>query len=49
MNLPFGWDCDTESLTYHIGSFVPHGDWTVTSGNCPKGNGFVNIEITALD
>ena len=31
------------------GSFVPNGDWTVTSGNCPKGNGFVNIEIMALD
>ena len=31
------------------GSFIPNGDWTVVSGDCPKGNGFVTFEIMALD
>ena len=31
------------------GSFVPNGDWTVVSGDCLKGNGFVTFEIMALD
>ena len=48
-----GVEVDGKSKYYDLhagggGSFVSNADWTVVSGDCLKGNGFVTFEIMAL-
>lgn len=45
-------DGRSKNLDLHAGgggSLIPQSDWIITSGDCPSGNGFVTIEIIALD